>query len=338
MLPVISIIIPVYNAATFVTMSVESALRQTYPNMELILINDASSDNTLEVLDAFLKNHPRREMVKIITNNQNRGCGGSRNVGIDHSIGEFLYFMDSDDEITDNCLETLIGPMNRHPFDVVIGSMETFDPETSIRREHIQTHSEVFHESDMKYDNLFITRFLIASCNKLFRKEFLKSIDLIFQPGIFHEDQLFHFYMVFQTKSYAVLPVITYRYYKREDSITGRYTEKNYDDLIFVLQRMTALLEQLKDFPNKLQSAQKYIFMLQFHLAMRVLDDAEFSRHVQKEFFYKFDRVRMSFRNFLDIPKEYWREWVILPQFYFSRPLFLCTFRIFQFIKRLRAL
>ena len=100
--PDISVILPTFNRGNVVNHAIDSILNQTFNNLELIIINDASTDNTKQVLDEYQKRDPR---IKIINNTQNYGCAQSRNIGLQHIQSNTIAFMDDDDQYSDT--ETL---------------------------------------------------------------------------------------------------------------------------------------------------------------------------------------------------------------------------------------
>ncbi|MBR1579435.1 MAG: glycosyltransferase family 2 protein [Selenomonadaceae bacterium] len=116
MTPTVSVIVPMYNAENFIKPALESLLTQTFTDFEVILIDDCSTDRTLEIAKTF--DDPR---IRLVVNEKNLGNPGSaRNVGLEHAIGEYVYFMDDDDLLLPNCLETFIDAIgdNDVAFDV----------------------------------------------------------------------------------------------------------------------------------------------------------------------------------------------------------------------------
>lgn len=102
----VSIIIPTYNHAQFIEETVNSALRQTYADTEIIVVNDASPDNTADVLKSY------GDKIRVITNTTNRGLPATRNIGVSASTGEFILPLDSDDYIDDRYIEKTISKMH----------------------------------------------------------------------------------------------------------------------------------------------------------------------------------------------------------------------------------
>lgn len=116
-MPRVSIIIPVYNAEKYLGEAIESVLKQTYPDFELLLINDASTDRSKEICMEYAKKDDR--IVLLENDSELHGPGPTRNIGLDHATGEFIYFMDADDWIEDRLLECAVHRMQETGADMV---------------------------------------------------------------------------------------------------------------------------------------------------------------------------------------------------------------------------
>ena len=103
----VSIIIPLYNVENYVIDSLKSAFAQSYSDVDFLLVDDCSTDHTMQIVEEYVLNHPRREAVRIIHHDKNLGLSAARNTGLEQAYGEYVYFMDSDDEITEDCIENL---------------------------------------------------------------------------------------------------------------------------------------------------------------------------------------------------------------------------------------
>ncbi|WP_219226485.1 glycosyltransferase family 2 protein [Pedobacter antarcticus] len=107
--PLVSVIIPVYNAENTLHIALESLKKQTYPQLEIIIVNDSSTDNTLNVIEGYIPVFENKGMrIKVISHEQNRGVATTRNTAIEHVTGEFIYFLDADDRIESNAIELLV--------------------------------------------------------------------------------------------------------------------------------------------------------------------------------------------------------------------------------------
>src|SRR5687767_8270641 len=111
----VSIIIPFFNREEFLAESIESVLTQTYQNWELLLINDGSTDKSLEIAENFVEKYPGRIFIHAHENGRNRGASSSRNLGIKHATGGFITFLDSDDVFLPETLEIEIEAFARNP-------------------------------------------------------------------------------------------------------------------------------------------------------------------------------------------------------------------------------
>jgi len=113
----VSVIVPVYNAEKYLREAIESVLNQTYTDFELLLINDRSTDKSKEICEEYSKKDER--IIFLENNTENHGPGPTRNIGLDHATGDFIYFMDADDWIDKSLLETCIDRMRETNADIV---------------------------------------------------------------------------------------------------------------------------------------------------------------------------------------------------------------------------
>ncbi len=115
----ISVIIPVYNAEKYLARCLKSVINQTFKDIEIICINDVSSDNSAEILNEYSK---KDERIKVINNSENMGAALSRNAGIDAAKGEYIYFIDADDYIDEKYLEGMFSVIEREKCDIVFNA------------------------------------------------------------------------------------------------------------------------------------------------------------------------------------------------------------------------
>ena len=106
---------PIYNVAPYVERALLSALNQTFESIEFLIVDDRGTDNSMEIVRKIVAEHPRGKDVRIIEHPHNIGLGATRNTAIDNAQGEYLFFMDSDDEITPDCIEVLYKAMMEEP-------------------------------------------------------------------------------------------------------------------------------------------------------------------------------------------------------------------------------
>ncbi len=140
-LPKASVIIPVYNAENTLHYCIDSILKQTYKNFEIILINDGSRDKSLNIIKEYKKRYPDKIQIY---DQPNQGVAETRNRGIKYSRGKYLFFVDNDDYIDNNYIETFIDSIEKTSADVVIGGYRRVKPDGKIEYERKTNNSEWF--------------------------------------------------------------------------------------------------------------------------------------------------------------------------------------------------
>ena len=123
----VTIGIPVFQAKDYIEATMQSALSQTYPNIEFLIVDDCGNDGTIDIIEQLQKNHPRGQHIRILRNEQNMGVGPSRNHIIDEAKGHYLYFMDCDDVIEPNTIELMVEAILQNDADIVYASYERID-------------------------------------------------------------------------------------------------------------------------------------------------------------------------------------------------------------------
>ena len=117
----VSIIIPIYNVEPYIERCIISVLNQSYKNIEIIIINDCTPDKSIELINKLLNNkYSSTENIHILNHEKNKGLSAARNTGIMNATGDYLYFLDSDDSITHDCIEVLVNALSLN-IDFVIG-------------------------------------------------------------------------------------------------------------------------------------------------------------------------------------------------------------------------
>lgn len=220
--PKVSIIIPVYNVSKYIEGCILSVMKQTYPHIECIIVDDASTDDSIGKCEELTANYQGPISFEIIRQKQNRGVSAARNKGIDLATGEYIYFLDSDDEITPDCIEKLATPLiNDRSIEMTQGNFvwlkktgETPSPTINIPAQgcNINTYEaarKCFFEDKMPY-----------VWNKLISKFFLNQNQLKFKEGILWEDVLWLHYFAKKLCHVYLIPDVTYLYYRRPHSTT----------------------------------------------------------------------------------------------------------------------
>lgn len=233
----VSIIIPVYNVAPYIEACLQSVFSQTYKDIEVIIIDDCGTDNSMEIVKKIVSTYKGTFSIKILHHDQNKGLSSARNTGIRNATGEYIYFLDSDDTITTNCITLLSKPIlkgNHFDFIIadyqVIGSEKVYPP-LQINKNEINNHPEILNSYCQK-------EWYPMAVNKLVNKNFILSNSLFFKDGLLHEDELWSFQLALYAQSMYVIKDKTYYYYIRNNSITTNLTKRNFESISIIIKEI----------------------------------------------------------------------------------------------------
>lgn len=227
----VTIGIPVYKAVDYIRKTVESSLAQTYPNIELLIVDDRGEDGTMAVIKDLQKTHPRGHAIRILQNTENKGVGPSRNRLIDEAQGKYLYFLDSDDVIEPDTIQVLANAMVENHADVVYGSYEKVDNVNHNPTQVFQYSYQRFSEPDEFATYAFMNygHFQTIVCNCLMDVGFIRKSKLRFIDAMFWEDMAFTYDMVTKVRRGVLLPNITYHYLCRPHSLSNYQDREKLD-------------------------------------------------------------------------------------------------------------
>lgn len=221
----ISIIVPVYNVENYLAKCLGSLVNQTHQNVEILVINDGSRDNSGEIIKSFEDKYP--DKIKAFSKD-NGGLSDARNFGIDRATGDYIGFVDSDDYVTETMFEEMLHLAQKHRAEIVICNIQKVDENGSVTQKltqipnmpekiKLEDHFSVF--SDISY----------FACNKLFKKELFNQKR--FKKGVHFEDIQLIPQLLLECETIAQTQNFHYQYLERTDSITKTHTEKGLDIL-----------------------------------------------------------------------------------------------------------
>lgn len=173
----ISIIVPIYNSEKYLKKCIDSLINQTYKNIEIILINDGSKDNSEKIIKTYSD-----KRIKYISN-QNQGIGKTRNEGIRKSTGEYIMFIDSDDYIKNDCCEKMIKKAHDTDSDLVVSD---FYKDINGKIEPFPLPD--FNTSSLKENKNLLLKINLGPCNKLYKSELIKNNHITFDETLKYED------------------------------------------------------------------------------------------------------------------------------------------------------
>lgn len=263
-LPLVSIIIPVYNVEPYIERCLLSVLNQTYLHIEVIIVDDCTPDNSINIAEEVLFGYPGKN-VRIIKHEENRGLSATRNTGIKAATGDYIYFLDSDDEIIKDAISDLVNNALNSGSDVVVGGIQIKGnyPEINL----FFPDNYIISESEEILNTFFRNEWYVMACNKLINLSFLRTNSLFFYEGIYHEDLLWSFELAQKVRSISFCLNQTYIYYIRENSITGSIKPKNIQDYLFVYKRIV-LESKNNDIILNNPSFENFIEGLRLHILL----------------------------------------------------------------------
>ena len=225
----VSIVIPVYKVEQYIERCIESVLNQSYRQLEVILVDDCSPDNSIVLAQKHIKNSPLSNGIvfRYEQHEHNRGLSAARNTGMDAATGDYIYFLDSDDEITSDCIETLVDASENGNVDVVCGALELCGS-VEMFSVALSFYDALYKGRKKVLDAFVRDRIPIAAWNKLLRREVLLAQKVYFKEGLIYEDNLWTFELVHSVNSIKTLTKKTYHYWIRPSSImtSTQYIQK----------------------------------------------------------------------------------------------------------------
>ena len=262
----VSIIVPVYNVEVYILDCLNSSFAQDYTTIEVIAINDGSTDGSLKILNKYALHESR---LKIITQ-VNKGLSGARNTGLDYASGEIIVFVDSDDTIAPTLVGRCVNCFKTSNIDIVSFNHGVFLDNTPSLKPLIKKVEEGVLQAHIYFKKAqqLETNKWIPSCIYAYKSSFLKNSNLRFWEGIIHEDVLYTTMALTCANTIQVLPDVLYNYRKREGSITAINikTEKSLKDHLFILDSLYGFSKKQIEVKKKLLLfnfiAQRYVFVI----------------------------------------------------------------------------
>lgn len=240
----VSIIMPVYNAEKYLNEAIESILNQTYTNFELILINDASTDNSKEICMEYSEKDSR--IVLLENNSVNHGPGPTRNIGLDHATGKYIYFMDADDWADNNLLECAVDRIQETNADIIqFGAVyERCNQKKS--EQYYWPGKDILTKDEIKKDFFYYWRENRNSLwMHLFRKEVIETIR--FENIIIGEDISYIMDALSNADKIAFIAKVLYHYRYVEGSTSHRWIKNTIECREIIWNHQ---LNFLKSFPG----------------------------------------------------------------------------------------
>ena len=222
--PLVTIGIPVYNVEPYIEKCLLSVLNQSYQNLEILVVDDLGTDNSMQIVADIQKSHSRGSCIHICIQQQNGGSGEARNSVIRQAKGQYIYFLDSDDYIEPNTIEFMLKEAELHHTDVVIASLRKVIWNTDQEQPTLHYSSYILIQGKDEFAK-YVCQDLrwhvaITACNILFTTSFLRSRNLFFLASK-DEDALFLSDYYSEIESAVIMPDVFYNYVIRPGSKMG---------------------------------------------------------------------------------------------------------------------
>ncbi|MBE6813972.1 MAG: glycosyltransferase [Ruminococcaceae bacterium] len=241
-MPRISVIIPVYNVEKYLAECLDSVINQTEKDIEIICVEDCSTDSSLRILHEYAKKDDR---IVILQNEVNSGLSVTRNNGLNIAQGEYVLFVDSDDLIEPTLIETTL----KYAIDVdmVCFNYKEYNPQNIGNFSHSYLIEDgLYSNEDYFVESADKNSFVVVAVSKLYRREFLIQNNLQFEPDMLYEDNLFYLQCVLKANKIYSVNEQLYIYRIRQDSImTKKLQPKNVNDYFKLI--FTTTLEYIEN-------------------------------------------------------------------------------------------
>ena len=230
---IVSIIIPVYNSQETILKCINSIQRQTYREIEIIVVNDGSTDNSLEILSTI-----NDERISIYTK-RNSGALNSRLFGVGMAKGDYIMFVDSDDWIEPNMVETMVNNTDDGKYDFIMCGL-TYDDKNHSKRQSLK-EKNITNKNQIKRElvDFFITESINGPCCKLIRRKLVSNITLKLNFELtLQEDLLLNIEILKKINNFKSINKCLYHYVKNDSSATHTYVMNKFDMTSFVYKEI----------------------------------------------------------------------------------------------------
>lgn len=284
----VSIVVPIYNAEQFLASCVDSILNQTYPNIEILLVNDGSKDTSGTICDNYAKQDSR---VKVF-HRENSGVSATRNWGIEQATGEYLMFVDSDDALEPDTIEKNLALAKEHNLDMVIYSFRYHFVDDKLEKPN-QPEKSYFGEAAGFFENCFTTllelELINPPWNKLIRKAVVDEKKIRFHKDFsICEDMAFSAQVLANCQRVGLNRDMYYHYYlKSTGTLVFKFHENYYEALSYFYDQALAYCNQFMKNGEQVKRLQELFVNLAFVQLKRICCHEELEEEKKYEMMHK---------------------------------------------------
>lgn len=294
----VSVIIPIYNSEKYLSEALSSVVNQSFKDIEIICVDDCSTDNSAEIVENFIKNDSRIKFLKLEKNSRQ---GIARNEALKIATGKYIMFMDSDDILDQNAILDFYNAIENNDCDLVVSHIENFidgGGETEFVKSLSKFYEKIKHKQGI-VEVKTINGFRSGPVAKLFKKEIIDKYNIKFSENIIHEDELFHWsYLSVSNKLYF----LETSYYKRrmhsDCTMTNSKGEIKLKAYIQLLEEIYEFLKKNNLYETLMQQFESFFQELRWVMVQGAENKTfkkrckkEFSKLEDKLFFTKIERI-----------------------------------------------
>ena len=214
----VSIIIPIYNVSKYLVRCLDSVVAQSFQDIECILVDDCGTDDSVSIADNYIQHYQGSILFRLLHHEHNRGLSAARNTGINAAQGEYLYFLDSDDAIVDDCIESLLNLFNKYQ-DVEFAQGNILNKDGNISSYGLKAHIPEYTNNREELQRIMLSEITTVAWNRLIRRDFVLKHKLFFPEGYFTEDMYWGYFITKFLKAAAFTQKGLYIYYINEGSM-----------------------------------------------------------------------------------------------------------------------
>lgn len=231
----VSVIVPIYGTEKYLPRCIDSIIRQSYSNIEIILIDDQSPDSCPEICDGYAENDAR----VVVIHQENKGVSGARNAGLRRASGEYITFVDSDDELLPDAITILLQDAKRHDADIVSALYTIIERDAGVSSDCGNGEVTVYRDDSSLL--LSLRGYVQTSVGKLFKTSFINGVS--FEEGKNNsEDAFFMFQLLLRQPLYVQHNTAIYSYYMREGSLTHQQFNDSFLSILYFFEKRKAMV------------------------------------------------------------------------------------------------
>lgn len=317
----VSVIMPVYNSGEYLYEAMESVINQTLKDIEIICVNDGSTDGSYHVLDEYAKKDTR---IKVI-HKENSGFGHSMNIGIDNAMGEYIGILEPDDYIDLEMMEKLYKVANENNLDIAKGNFAAFKTTNSkkmIFNKTVVSNDELYNKiiRPTEFDDIFKGN--IINPAGIYKKSFINNYRIRHNetPGASYQDLGFWFQLMMYSERMMLIQDTVYYYRQDNPNSSINNKEKVYcicNEFDFIYNLFKDKLELKKYFLSRFQ----YLRYINYLFAFRRIDERfklDFLKKMSEDFKVSIDNNMMNYSFFSEKEKEVLNKIIISPEIFLS--------------------